>query len=112
MHQYGYFYIMTNVHNTVLYCGATVDLYKRILEHRNKLFVKSFTSRYNIEKLIYFETFTLAADAFEREKKMKGSSRKRKMDLVNKINPEWKDLFESLKENAIEDLLRIKNHNK
>ena len=110
MHQYGYFYIMTNSHNSVLYCGATTDLYKRILEHRNKLFAKSFTSRYNIEKLVYFETFTSPADAFEREKKMKGSSRKRKMDLINKINPMWKDLFENLKRNEIEDLLRIKNY--
>src|SRR6266496_5552786 len=99
MHQYGYFHIMTNTHNTTLYCRATTDLYKRMLEHRNKLFAKSFTSRYSIEKLVFFETFTLAADAFEREKKMKGSSRKRKIDLVNKMNPEWKDLFENLKAN-------------
>jgi putative endonuclease len=103
---------MTNAHNTVLYCGATIDLYKRVLEHRNKLFANAFSSRYNIDKLVYFETFTLPADAFEREKRMKGSSRKRKIDLINRINPEWKDLFESLKENAIEDLLRIKKLNK
>jgi len=88
MHPYGYFYIVTNAHNTVSYCGATTDLYKRVLEHRNKLFAKSSTSKYNIDKLVYFETFTLASDAFEREKGMKGSSGKRKIDLVNKMNPE------------------------
>jgi putative endonuclease len=103
---------MSNAHNTVLYCGATIDLYKRVLEHRNKLFAKSFTSRYNIDKLVYFKTFTLASDAFEREKGMKGSSRKRKIDLVNKMNPEWKNLFENLKENEIHDLLRFKNLHK
>jgi putative endonuclease len=99
---------MTNAHNTVLYCGATTDLYKRILEHRNKLFAKSFTSRYNVEKLVYFETFTFPADAFEREKKMKGSSRKRKISLVNGVNPRWNDLFENLKANEIDDLIRIR----
>jgi len=110
MHQYGYFYIVTNAHNTVLYCGATVDLHKGVLEHRNKVFSNSFTSRYNIERLVYFETFTLTADAFEREKKMKGSSRKRKMDLVKKANPEWKDLFEILKGNVIDDLINMKKN--
>jgi putative endonuclease len=103
---------MTNAHNTVLYCGATIDLYKRVLEHRNKLFAKSFTARYNIDKLVYFETLTLVSDAFEREKAMKGSSRKRKVDLINKMNPEWKNLFENLRENEICDLLRIKNQYK
>ena len=99
---------MTNAHNTVLYCGATTDLYKRILEHRSRLFVNSFTSRYNVEKLVYFETFTFPADAFEREKKMKGSSRKKKIDMVNKVNPQWKDLFENPKEDDIGSLLRSK----
>jgi putative endonuclease len=102
---------MTNAHNTVLYCAA-IDLYKRVLEHRNKTFCKELYVQYNIDKLVYFETFTLASDAFEREKGMKGSSRKRKIDLVNKMNPEWKDLFENLKENEIHDLLRVKNHYK
>jgi putative endonuclease len=60
---------MTNAHNTVLYCGATTDLYKRISEHKSNLFAKNFTSRYNIEKLVYFEAFTLTAEAFERKKR-------------------------------------------
>lgn len=99
---------MTNVHSTVLYCGATTDLYKRISEHKNKIFTNSFTSRYNIEKLVYFEVFTIPGNAFEREKRMKGSSRKRKIELINNFNPEWRDLFEMLKENQSEELIRLR----
>ena|SRR5258706_2998358 len=110
MRECGYFYIMTNTHNIVLYCGATTDLYRRIMEHKNKVFTNSFTSRYNIEKLVYFEVLTVPGDAFEREKKMKGSSRKRKIDLINSFNPEWRDLFEMLKENQGEELIRLKKY--
>ena len=74
MYQAGYFYIMTNAHNSVLYCGATSDLYKRVLEHKNKLYSNSFTSRYNIDKLVYFESYSIAGDAFEREKQIKSGS--------------------------------------
>jgi len=69
MHQCGYFYMMTNAHNSVLYCGATIDLYNRVLEHRNNIFQNSFTSRYNIDKLVYFETYTFAGDAFKEKGK-------------------------------------------
>ena len=108
MHQYGYFYIMTNAYNTVLYCGATTDLYKRIMEHKNGVFQNSFTLKYNIEKLVYFECFTIAGDAFEREKQVKAGSRKKKMDLIISVNPELKDLFELFKQNQGEELIRIK----
>ena len=108
MHQYGYFYIMTNAHNTVLYCGATTDLYKRIQEHKNKIFKNSFTSKYNVDKLVYFESFSIAGDAFEREKQIKSGSRKRKIELIARLNPEWKDLSELLKPNQGEELIRIK----
>ena len=99
---------MTNAYNTVLYCGATTDLYKRVLEHKNKIFQNSFTLKYNIEKLVYFETFSIAGDAFEREKQIKSGSRKKKRDLVMGMNPDWKDLFELLKENQGEELIRMK----
>lgn len=89
----GYFYIMTNAHNTVLYCGATTDLYKRIQEHKNGIFKNSFTLKYNIDKLVYFESFSLAGEAFAREKKVKAGSRKKKTDLIIETNPEWKELF-------------------
>lgn len=108
MYQCGYFYIMTNAYNTVLYCGATTDLYKRVLEHKNKVFQNRFTLKYNIEKLVYFESFSIAGDAFEREKQVKSGSRKKKMDLIISTNPDWKDLFELLKENQGEELIRMK----
>jgi putative endonuclease len=108
VYQGGYFYIMTNAYNTVLYCGATTDLYKRVLEHKNKIFQYSFTLKYNIEKLVYFESFSIAGDAFEREKQVKAGSRKKKIDLITKMNTDWKDLFELLKENQGEELIRIK----
>src|SRR6187401_2851138 len=108
MHQYGYFYIMTNAYNTVLYCGSTIDLFKRVQEHKNKIFKNSFTSKYNIDKLVYFETFSVAGDAFEREKQVKTGSRKKKIDLILRLNPGWKDLSELFKANQVGELIRIK----
>jgi len=108
MHQYCYFYIIANVHNTVLYCGSTIDLHKRVQEHKNKTFKNSFTSKYNVDKLVYFETFSIAGDAFEREKQVKAGSRKRKIELIVRLNPEWKDLSELFKTNQGEELIRIK----
>ena len=99
---------MTNAHNSVLYCGATTDLYKRIQEHKNGIFKNSFTLKYNIDKLVYFESFSIAGDAFEREKKIKAGSRKRKIELIERLNPEWRDLSELFKANQGEELIRIK----
>jgi putative endonuclease len=112
MPQCGYFYIMTNSHNSVLYCGATTDLYDRVLEHVNKTFKNSFTSRYNVDKLVYFEAYTFASDAFQREKQMKSGSRKKKVDLIESVNPRWEDLFPKLADGGVEELRRIKNHHK
>ena len=108
MQQTGYFYIMTNVYHTVLYCGATNDLYKRVQEHMNGLYSDSFTSRYNINILVYFETFSLVSDAFAREKQVKAGSRKKKIALIESINPEWQDLLYLLSSNAAEELIRLK----
>jgi len=108
MHLCGYFYIMSNTHNTVLYCGATTDLYNRVQEHKNEVYKNSFTSRYNINKLVYFESFSIAGEAFEREKQVKAGSRKKKIDLIERMNPEWKDLTEVLAGHASEELIRIK----
>ena len=88
MHQPGYFYMMTNVHHTVLYCGATDDLYRRIQDHKNEVFTNSFASRYNIGKLVYFEVFTNVGDAFTREKQVKAGSRKKKIALIESVNPQ------------------------
>jgi putative endonuclease len=87
-----YIYIMTNKNDTVLYTGMTNDLARRVWEHKEKQ-VKGFTSRYNITKLVYYEIFATAYDAIAREKQIKAGSRQKKLDLINKLNPEWKDLY-------------------
>ena len=88
-------YIMTNKHNTVLYTGVTNDLRRRAIEHRTGQGGK-FTSKYKITKLVYYECGADINDAIEREKQIKGGSRQSKLDLVNEINPEWKDLIDEL----------------
>ena len=79
------------------------------MEHKSGVFKNNFTRKYNISKLIYFESFSLAGDAFQREKQVKAGSRKNKIELVQTINPEWKDLFPSLKGQR-EELIRIKKY--
>ena len=86
-------YIMTNAHNTVLYTGVTNDLQRRVLEHKFGKGSK-FASKYNVTKLVYFECSDDVNTAIFREKQIKAGSRKKKMDLINSMNPEWKDLFE------------------
>jgi len=88
-------YIMTNKRNAVLYTGVTSNLSKRIYEHKNKL-VKGFTQKYNIDKLVYCEIFNNPLSAITREKQIKAGSRKKKIELINKENPEWKDLSENI----------------
>lgn len=108
MHQVGYFYIMTTAYKNVLYCGATTDLYKRVQEHKNGVFKNSFTIKYNIDKLVYFESFTMAGDAFKRERQIKAGSRKKKIQLIVQTNPDWNDLYELIKTNQSEELIRLK----
>ena len=88
-------YIMTNEHNNVLYTGVTSNLKKRVYEHKKKL-ISGFTKKYNTNKLVYYETFDNAYNAIIREKKIKGGSRKKKIDLINSMNPEWKDLYDDI----------------
>lgn len=83
---------MANERNTVLYTGVTSDLYSRVVEHKECLYPSSFTSRYNIFKLVYYESFYSIEEAIEREKQIKAGSRAAKEKLINKINPEWNDL--------------------
>jgi len=89
----GTIYILTNKNNTVLYTGVTSDLISRIFEHRNKMFSSSFTSKYNISKLVYYEQFHSIEEAIAREKQIKAGSRKKKINLIVSLNPEWTDLF-------------------
>ena len=76
-----------------MYIGVTNNLERRVLEHRNKI-VKGFTSRYNVDKLVYFEKFSDINEAIKREKRLKKWNRQWKIDLIEKDNPEWKDLDE------------------
>ena len=91
-----YIYITTNTYNTVLYTGVTNELKRRVNEHKMKLNPSSFTSIYNIQKLVYFEEFMYIQDAIAREKQIKGGSRKKKIDLIEKSNKDWDDLYLSL----------------
>ena len=86
-------YIMTNTHNTVLYTGVTNNLQRRVLEHKSGAGSK-FTGKYNVDKLVYFECGDDVSAAIFREKQIKAGSRKKKIDLVNSINSEWKDLYD------------------
>jgi putative endonuclease len=87
-----YVYIMTNWNNTVLYTGVTGNLQERIFQHRQKL-SKGFTSKYKIKKLLYYEELADALNAIKREKQIKAGSRKKKLALINTLNPTWKDMF-------------------
>ncbi len=88
-------YIMTNAHNTVIYSGVTNNLARRVYEHKNGL-GGIFTKKYNVNKLVYYEVGDNVNAALAREKQIKGGSRKKKIDLVNSVNPEWADLFEEI----------------
>ena len=89
---------MTNKNNTTLYTGVTSDLKKRVYQHKTHFFPESFTSSYNLHKLVYYEVFHFIEDAIAREKQIKGGSRKKKEALINSINPEWNDLYEEVLE--------------
>jgi len=88
-----YVYILTNKNNKVLYIGVTNDLERRIFEHKNKL-VEGFTKKYNLNKLIYYETTEDVSSAIEREKQLKNWHRDWKINLIKSFNPTWKDLGE------------------
>ena len=90
-----YVYIMTNQHNRVLYTGITNDLQRRAYEHRTGR-GGSFTSRYRVTKLVYYEIANDVNAAIAREKQIKAGSRQKKIDLIEGMNPEWVDLYEEL----------------
>ena len=90
IHQY-YLYIITNKKNGVLYIGVTNNLERRMFEHKNKL-IKGFSSRYNLDKLVYLEVYQYVEDAIKREKNMKKWKREWKVNLIVEDNPDWGDL--------------------
>ena len=90
-----YIYLMTNKYNTVLYTGVTNDLIQRIYEHKEKS-IAGFTKKYNVNKLVYYEIFVDVNNAIAREKQIKAGSRQKKIDLINSMNPQWRDLYDGL----------------
>ena len=92
MKQGGHVYILTNKHNKVFYTGVTSNLSGRLIQHKQGLHQDSFSKRYHVTKLVYIEEFDRIEDAIAREKQLKAGSRQRKIDLIEKFNPEWKDL--------------------
>ncbi len=85
-------YILTNPHHTVLYTGFTEDLEVRVYQHKHKL-LHGFTKKYNCNKLVYFEEFVDGDEAKHREHQIKRYPKKWKHNLINSMNPEWRDLY-------------------
>ena len=92
----GFIYIMTNNYNTTLYVGVTSNLKVRVYQHKNEVFPHSFTAKYNLHKLVYFEGFSRIEEAISREKQIKSGSRKKKIELINIKNPMWIDLYDEV----------------
>ncbi len=90
----GCVYIMTNKNHTVLYTGVTSDIIGRVWQHKNKVYPKSFTARYKLHKLVYYESFGSIEEAIDREKQLKGGSRQKKINMIMSMNPNWSDLYE------------------
>ena len=88
-----YVYILTNKNHTVLYTGVTRDLVRRVYEHRNHADPNSFTAKYKVYKLVYFEMTSDVRAAIEREKQIKSWSRAKKIALIFEQNPTWIDLY-------------------
>ena len=95
MEKVGYVYILFNKKNGALYTGVTSDIIKRVYEHKNKQ-IEGFSRKYGTDKLGYYEMHDSVVTAIEREKQIKGGSRKSKLALIESTNPEWKDLYDSI----------------
>ena len=95
MNKQYYVYVMTNKNNNVLYTGMTNNLIRRVYEHKEKI-IGGFTKKYNCTKLVYYEIVKDPFNAIAREKQIKAGSRKKKIDLIIMMNPEWKDLIDDL----------------
>ena len=93
--KHGYVYILFNTRNGTLYTGVTSNLVKRVYQHKNKIY-EGFSCKYEVDKLGYFARHVTIAGAIKHEKQIKGGSRKQKLALIESMNPEWKDLYETL----------------
>ena len=95
MHRRGYVYILASKRNGTLYVGVTNDLGRRIYEHREGL-LGGFTKRYGVRNLVYYEIYDTVAQAIAREKQVKAWKRAWKLEAIERMNPTWADLYESL----------------
>ncbi|WP_262909351.1 GIY-YIG nuclease family protein [Mucilaginibacter daejeonensis] len=96
MEQGGCVYIMTNVRHSVFYTGVTSDIIGRVYKHKCNAYPNSFTARYHCYKLVYYFAYFRIEEAIAAEKLIKGGSRQNKIQLINKLNPEWNDLYEEI----------------
>ena len=96
MEKGGAVYILTNKNHTTFYVGVTSELYPRIVDHKEKRYKRSFTARYNLTKLVYYELYHSIEEAISREHQLKAGSRQKKVDLINQLNPQWQDLFDEI----------------
>jgi putative endonuclease len=95
MEKVGYVYILSNWTGQVLYTGVTSDLKRRVYEHKNKL-RGEFSKKYCVDRLVYYEVCPDISSAIQREKQFKGGSRKKKIDAIQSINPNWDDLYSNI----------------
>ena len=93
--KYFFVYILCNKRNGTLYTGVTSDLIKRVYEHKNNL-IDGFTKKYNVHCMVWYEMHETAEAAINREKQIKKWDRKWKLELIEKDNPEWNDLYEDI----------------
>ncbi len=98
MERGGVVYIITNFTHSTLYTGVTADLVFRIKEHQEKRDPYAFSAKYNLKKLVYFCCYPTIMEAIAEEKRIKGGSRAKKIKLIEEMNPDWKDLWEEVKE--------------
>ena len=91
-----YVYILSNNYNTTIYTGVTNDLIRRVYEHKNHLVPSSFSARYHVDKLVYYEIYRDPETAIAREKQIKSWNRRRKNALIEKDNSQWQDLYPTI----------------
>lgn len=94
----GSVYIMCSLNNSTLYTGVTSDLFVRVQQHKIKNDPRSFAAKYNCSKLVYYKFYESIEAAIEEEKRIKAGSRAQKEALINSLNPEWKDLWEDIRD--------------
>ncbi|MBB5397378.1 GIY-YIG nuclease family protein [Mucilaginibacter sp. AK015] len=96
MQRGGCVYIITNKEHSVFYTGVTSDLICRVWEHKNKRYPNSFSAKYNCNKLVYYLPYLHIEEAIAAEKQIKSGSRQAKINLINALNPQWRDLHDDL----------------